>query len=85
MVVTVTISYRASLSIVWNVYRPKLPIFPTFLEVYFLSFFIIRACMFQSEYSKDAVADPGFPRWGAPTPEFGAKTYYLARFLLKTT
>ena len=27
------------------------------------------------------VADPEFPRReGAPTPEFGAKTYYLARF-----
>ena len=31
-----------------------------------------------------AVPDPGFPRRGAPTPEFGAKTYYLAIFLPKT-
>ena len=31
-----------------------------------------------------AVADQGFPRRGAPTPEFGAKAYYLARFLPKT-
>ena len=28
-----------------------------------------------------SVKDPGFPRRGAPTPEFGAKTYYLVRFL----
>ena len=27
------------------------------------------------------IADPGFPmRGGAPTPDFGAKTYYLVRF-----
>ena len=26
------------------------------------------------------VADPGFPRRGAPTPEFGPKAYHLARF-----
>ena len=32
-----------------------------------------------------AVADPGFPRQGAPIPEFGAKTYYLARFFPKTS
>ena len=25
-----------------------------------------------------------FPEWRAPTAEFGAKTYYFARFLLKT-
>ena len=31
-----------------------------------------------------SVADPGFPRRGASTPEFGAKTYYLPRFLTKT-
>ena len=31
------------------------------------------------------VADPGFPSRGegAPTPEFGEKTYYLARYLPK--
>ena len=27
--------------------------------------------------------DPGFPRQGSSTPEFGKKTCYLARFLLK--
>ena len=27
---------------------------------------------------------PGFPIPGAPTPGFGTKTYYLARFLLIT-
>ena len=27
---------------------------------------------------RKSVADPGFPRRGALTPEFGAKTYYLA-------
>ena len=26
------------------------------------------------------VADPGFPRYGAPTPKVGALTYYLANF-----
>ena len=31
-----------------------------------------------------AVADPRFPRRGAPTPEFRVKAYYLTRFLLKT-
>ena len=33
-----------------------------------------------------AVADPEFPRrgGGAPTPKVGAKTYYLAKFPLKT-
>ena len=31
-----------------------------------------------------SVADPGFPRRGAPTPEFVAKTYCLARFLPQT-
>ena len=32
-----------------------------------------------------SVADPGFPRrGGAPTPEFGPKTYYLTIFLSKT-
>ena len=31
-----------------------------------------------------AVADPGFPRGGAPTPEGGgAPTYYLANFSRK--
>ena len=30
------------------------------------------------------MADPGFPT-GAPAPEFGTKTYYLARFLPTTT
>ena len=30
------------------------------------------------------VADPGFPRKEAPALEFGAKTYYLPRFLSKT-
>ena len=36
------------------------------------------------KYINIAVADPGFPRRGMsgpPTPEFGPKTYYLARFL----
>ena len=27
------------------------------------------------------MANPGFPRRGALTPEFGPKTYYLGRFL----
>ena len=31
-----------------------------------------------------AEADSWFPRRGAPTPEFGVKTYYLARYLPKT-
>ena len=31
-----------------------------------------------------AVADQGFPRRGATTPEFGAKSCNLARFLPKT-
>ena len=33
-----------------------------------------------------SVADPGFGRLGeaTPTPEFGPKTYYLARVLPKT-
>ena len=30
------------------------------------------------------VVDPEFPRRAAPTPNFGVKTYYLARFLPKT-
>ena len=30
-----------------------------------------------------SVADPGFPRGGAPTPEGGAPTYYLANFSRK--
>ena len=25
------------------------------------------------------MANPGFPRWRMPTPEFGVKTYYLTR------
>ena len=32
----------------------------------------------------DPLADPGFPRREAPTPEFGSKTHYLRRFLPKT-
>ena len=32
----------------------------------------------------DGGADPGFPTGGAPTPEEGAKTYYLANFFPKT-
>ena len=31
-----------------------------------------------------SVADPGIPTQRLPTPEFGVKTYYLARFLQKT-
>ena len=30
------------------------------------------------------VVDPGFPKRGVPTPEFGVKTYYMARLLSKT-
>ena len=32
---------------------------------------------------RDAVADPGFPRWGGATLEFGPETYYMAKFLPK--
>ena len=32
----------------------------------------------------NTVADPGFLRRGAPTPEVGALTYYLAKFFPKT-
>ena len=37
-----------------------------------------------SEFFQFTVVDPGFPKRGAPTPEFGPKTYYLTRFLPKT-
>ena len=30
------------------------------------------------------VVDPGFPRLGAPTPGFGAKAYYLTKYLPKS-
>ena len=44
-------------------------------------------CLTDKWYSIVSIrrVDPGFPRWGgAPTPEFGAKTCYFARFLPKT-
>ena len=40
---------------------------------------------FKSQYViTKSVVDPGFPR-REPTPEFGVKTYYLARYLAKTS
>ena len=46
----------------------------------------IMSYKFEIKIKPQAVADPWFPRreMGAPTSEFGAKTYYLAKFLLKT-
>ena len=47
--------------------------------------FATRAAkIYHIKYNPSGWSDPGFPRRGAPTLEFGAKIYSLTRFLPKT-
>ena len=43
----------------------------------------LRRSVFAKSYPSNALIDRGFPRHRSPTPEFGAKTYYLTRVLWK--
>ena len=53
--------------------QPLIPLFWTAAMLWFSRLHVLSS----------AVADPGFPRRGSPTPKVGALTYYLARFFLK--
>ena len=46
--------------------------------------FVFKNPSFVFTHPLPTMADPGFPRWGVPTPDFGVKIYFFAKNCMKT-